>query len=119
LSVKGEYYYLWIVRDVKTRAVFFFMVRSARSGVHVLVILAAMRGMEELAGEYFKRVDEVVYLHDGASIYNAFTCHNVNRRRVTFGKRDYAERGFRSVKHRLSPMDNHFPRNSNAKTIDR
>ena len=58
----GEYYYLWIVRDVKTRAVPFFM---ARSGVHVLVILAA--SMEELTG----RVDEVVYLHDGASIYNA------------------------------------------------
>ena len=93
LSVKGEYYYLWIVRDVKTRAVPFFMVRSARSGVHVLVILAAMRGMEELAGKYFKRVDEVVYLHDGASIYNAFTWLNVNHKRVTFGKRDYAEQG--------------------------
>jgi hypothetical protein len=44
LSVKGEYY-LWIVRDVKTRAVPFFMVRSARSAVHVLVILAAMGGL--------------------------------------------------------------------------
>ncbi|PVU69518.1 IS6 family transposase [Sulfolobus sp. SCGC AB-777_L09] len=119
LSVKGEYYYLWIVRDVKTRAVSFFMVRSAGSGVHVLVILAAMRGMEELAGKYFKRVDEVVYLHDGASIYNAFTWLNVNHKRVTFGKRDYAEQGFRSVKHRLSPMDKHFPWNSNAKTIER
>ena len=38
------------VRTVKTRAVPFFMVRSARSGV-VLVILAAMRGMEELASK--------------------------------------------------------------------
>jgi len=53
--------------------------------------------MEELAGEYFKRVDEVVYLHDGASIYNAFTWLNVNHRRVTFGKRDYAEQGFIGV----------------------
>jgi transposase-like protein len=106
---------LWIVRDVKTRAVPFFMVRSARSGVHVLVILAA--SMEELAGKYFKRVDEIVY--DGGSIYNAFTWLNVNHKRVTFGKRDYAEQGFRSVKHRLSLMDKHFPWNSNAKTIER
>ena len=95
------------VRTVKTRAVPFFMVRSARSGVHVLVILTAMRGMEELASKYFKRVDEVVYLHDDASIHN-FTWLNVNHKRVTFGKRDYAEQGFRSVKHRLSPMDKHF-----------
>ena len=39
------------VRDVKTRAVPFFMARSAGSGVHVLVILTSMRGMEELASK--------------------------------------------------------------------
>ena len=35
LEVKGGYYYLWIVRDVNTRALPFFVVKSARSGVHV------------------------------------------------------------------------------------
>ena len=39
------------VRTVKTRAVPFFMVRSARSSVHMLVILTAMRRMEELASK--------------------------------------------------------------------
>ncbi|MBB5254300.1 hypothetical protein HNQ62_002074 [Sulfurisphaera ohwakuensis] len=32
MVVKGEYYYVWIVRDVRTGAIPFFMVTSSRSG---------------------------------------------------------------------------------------
>jgi len=42
--VRGRYYYVWIVRDVKTKGIPFFMVTSVRSGVHVLVVLVNMKG---------------------------------------------------------------------------
>ncbi|BDB99598.1 IS6 family transposase ISSto2 [Saccharolobus caldissimus] len=119
LTVRGEYYYVWVVRDVVTRGIPFFMVTSLRSGLHVLIILVKMREVEELASRYFKRVDQVVYLHDGASIYNAFNWYNVNHEKVTFEERDYAEQGFRTTKHRISSMDKHFPWNSNRFTITR
>ena len=37
--INGQYYYVWIVRDVKTKGIPFFMVTSVRSGVYVLVCL--------------------------------------------------------------------------------
>jgi hypothetical protein len=76
------------------------MVTSVRSGVHVLVVLASMKRAEEVAREIFKvRVDKVIYLHDGATAYNAFTWLNVEHEKVTFNERDYAEQGFRSLRH--------------------
>jgi len=119
LVIGGNYYYVCIVRDIVTGAIPFFMVTSLRSGLHVLVVLVNMRGVEALASKYFKRVDKVIYLHDGLSVYNAFSWFNVEHKMVTFSKRDYAEQGFRSLKHRLSSMDSHFPWNSNRFTIAR
>ena len=119
-TVKGEHYYVWVVRDVNTKAIPFFMVTSLRSGVHVLVVLASMGGVEEVARRVFNvRVDKVVYLHDGATVYNAFSWLNVEHKRVKFGERDYAEQGFRSLKHRLSPMDSHFPWDASKYTLVR
>ncbi len=46
--INGQYYYVWIVRDVKTKGIPFFMVTSVRSGVHVLVVLANMKRAEEV-----------------------------------------------------------------------
>ena len=98
--VRGRYYYVWIVRDVKTKGIPFFMVTSVRSGVHVLVVLANMSRAEEVAMRVFRRrVDKVIYLHDGATAYNAFTWLNVEHEKMTFNERDYAEQGFRSLKH--------------------
>jgi hypothetical protein len=63
-----RYYYVWIVRDVKTKGIPFFMVTSVRSGVHVLVVLANMKRAEEVARGIFKvRVDKVIYFHDGGT----------------------------------------------------
>ena len=118
--VNGQYYYVWIVRDVKTKGIPFFMVTSVRSGVHVLVVLVNMRRAEEIAMRVFgRRIDKVIYLHDGATAYNAFSWLNVEHEKVTFNERDYAEQGFRSLKHRLASMDFHFPWNSNKFTITR
>ncbi|QIW25275.1 IS6 family transposase [Sulfolobus sp. S-194] len=118
--IKGEYYYVWIVRDVKTKAIPFFMLTSVRSGIHILVVLVNMRGIEEIARRVFRtRIDKVVYLHDGATVYNAFSWFNIEHKRVTFNERDYAEQGFRTLKHRIAPMDFHFPWNTNKHTIMR
>jgi hypothetical protein len=98
--INGQYYYVWIVRDVKTKGIPFFMVTSVRSGVHVLVVLASMKRAEEVARGIFKvRVDKVIYLHDGATAYNAFSWLNVGHEEVTFNMRNYAEQGFRSLRH--------------------
>ncbi|WP_016730715.1 IS6 family transposase [Saccharolobus islandicus] len=116
----GQYYYVWIVRDVKTKAIPFFMITSVRSGVHVLVVLANMKRAEEVARRIFKvMMDKVIYLHDGAAAYNAFSWLNVEHEKVMFNERDYAEQGFRSLKHRLASMDFHFPWNSNKFTLAR
>ncbi len=57
--------YVWIVRDVKTKGT--FLLTSIRSGVHVLVVLASMKRAEEIAMRVFRRrIDKVIYLHDGA-----------------------------------------------------
>ena len=40
--VRGRYYYVRIVRDVKTKGT--FLLTSVRSGVHVLVVLVKMKG---------------------------------------------------------------------------
>ncbi|MEJ2772175.1 IS6 family transposase [Stygiolobus sp. CP859M] len=118
--INGQYYYVWIVRDVKTKGIPFFMVTSVRSGVHVLVVLANMSRAEEIAMRVFRRrIDKVIYLHDGATAYNAFTWLNVEHEKVTFNERNYAEQGFRSLKHRLASMDFHFPWNTNKFTITR
>ncbi|ADB86330.1 conserved hypothetical protein [Saccharolobus islandicus L.D.8.5] len=118
--VKDKYYYVWIVRDVKTKAILFFMLTGVRSGVHILVVLVNMSRVEEITRRVFRtRVDKVVYLHDGATAYNAFSWFNVEHKRVTFNEREYAEQGFRSLKHRLASMDFHFPWNSNKLTITR
>ncbi|QGA69685.1 IS6 family transposase [Sulfolobus sp. E11-6] len=117
VCVRGNYYYVWIVRDVVTKAIPFFIVTSLRSGFHVLIVLVNMRGIEEIASRYFKRIDRVIYLHDGLPAYNAFDWFNVGHKWVTFGRRDYAEQGFRTLKHRLSSMDFHFPWSSNRLTI--
>ena len=54
-----------------------------------------------------------------ATAYNAFSWLNVGHEKVTFNERDYAEQGFRSLKHRLASMDFHLPWNSNKFTITR
>ena len=96
--INGQYYYVWIVRDVKTKGIPFFMVTSVRSGVHVLVVLVNMSRVEEIAMRVFRRrIDKVIYLHDGATAYNAFSWLNVEHEK--FNERDYAEQGFRSLKH--------------------
>jgi hypothetical protein len=85
--IYGQYYYVWIVRDVKTKGIPFFMVTSVRSGVNVLVVLANMKRAEEVARGIFKlRVDKVIYLHDGTTAYNAFSWLNVEHEEVTFNK---------------------------------
>ena len=95
--INGQYYYVWIVRDVKTKGIPFFMVTSVRSGVYVLVVLASMKRAEEVARGIFKvRVDKVIYLHDGATAYNAFSWLNVEHEKVTFNERDYAEQGLKT-----------------------
>ena len=95
--INGQYYYVWIVRDVKTKGIPFFMVTSVRSGVYVLVVLANMKRAEEVARRIFKvRVDKVIYLHDGATAYNAFSWLNVGHEKVTFNERDYAEQGLKT-----------------------
>ena len=59
---------MWIVRDVKTKGIPFFMVTSVRSGGHVLVVLVNMSRVEEIAMRVFRRrVDKVIYLHDRAT----------------------------------------------------
>jgi len=96
--VRGRYYYVWIVRDVKTKGIPFFMVTSVRSGVHILVVLANMSRAEEIAMRVFRRrIDKVIYLYDGATAYNAFSWLNVEHEKLN--ERDYAEQGFRSLKH--------------------
>ncbi|WP_218267523.1 IS6 family transposase [Saccharolobus shibatae] len=120
MVIKGQYYYVWIVRYVKTGAIPFFMVTSSRSGVHVLIVLTSVKNAEKEAEKVLKtRIDKVIYLHDGVTIYNAFTWLNVEHKRVTFNERDYAEQGFRSLKHRISSMDFHFPWNTNRLTLTR
>ena len=37
--------YVWIVRDVKTKGT--FLLTGVRSGVHVLVVLANMKGLRK------------------------------------------------------------------------
>ena len=70
-----------------------------------------MSRVEEIAMRVFRRrIDKVIYLHDGATAYNAFTWLNVEHKK--FNERDYAEQGFRSLKHRLASMDFHFPWNT-------
>jgi len=79
-----------------------------------------MKNVEKEAEKVLKtRIDKVVYIHDGATVYNAFTWLNVEHKRVTFNERDYAEQGFRSLKHRISSMDFHFPWNTNRFTLTR
>ena len=57
---------MWIVRDVKTKGIPFFMVTSVRSGV--LVVLVKMSRVEEIAMSVFRRrIDKVIYLHDGGN----------------------------------------------------
>ncbi|MCG3108992.1 hypothetical protein L3N51_01282 [Metallosphaera sp. J1] len=38
LLVKGVAYYLWVVRDLNTGVIPFFMVTEARSGLDVLIL---------------------------------------------------------------------------------
>ena len=79
------------------------MMTGSRSRVHILIVLTKMKNAEREAEKVLKtRVDKVVYIHDGATIYNAFTWLNVEHKRVKFRERDYAEQGFRSLKHRIS-----------------
>ena len=44
--------YVWTVRDVKTKGT--FLLTSVRSGVHVLVVLANVKGLRKWQGEYLK-----------------------------------------------------------------
>ena len=75
-----------------------------------MVVLVNMSRVEEIAMRVFRRrIDKVIYLHDGATACNAFSWFNVEHKRVTFNEREYAEQGFRSLKHRLASMDFHFP----------
>ena len=60
-------------------------------------------------GIFKVRVDKVIYLHDGATAYNAFTWLNVEHKK--FNERNYAEQGFRRPK-TLASMDFHFPWNT-------
>jgi hypothetical protein len=75
-----------------------------------------MSRVEEIAMRVF-RIDKVIYLHDGATAYNASSWLNVGHEK--FNERDYAKQGFRSLKHRLASMDFYFPWNSNKFTIIR
>jgi hypothetical protein len=56
---------VWVVRDVKTKVIPFFMVTSVRSGV--LVVLVNVSRVKEIAMRVF-RIDKVIYLHDGECI---------------------------------------------------
>ena len=56
---------MWVVRDVKTKVIPFFMVTSVRSGV--LVVLVNVSRVKEIAMRVF-RIDKVIYLHDGECI---------------------------------------------------
>jgi hypothetical protein len=59
-----------------------------------------MSRAQEIAMRVFRRrIDKVIYLHDGATAYNAFSWLNVEHEKVTFNERDYAEQGFRSLRH--------------------
>jgi len=61
-----------------------------------LVVLANMSRVEEIAMRVFRRrIDKVIYLHDGATAYNAFSWLNVEHKK--FNERNYAEQGFRSL----------------------
>jgi len=77
-----------------------------------------MSRVEKIAMSVFRRrIDKVIYLQDGGNAYNAFSWLNVDHEKVKFKERDYAEQGFRSLKHRLASMDFHFPWNTNKFTI--
>jgi len=79
-----------------------------------LVVLVNMSRVEEIAMRVFRRrIDKVIYLHDGATAYNAFSWFNVEHER--FNERDYAKQGLKT----LASMDFHFPWNSNKFTITR
>jgi len=77
-----------------------------------LVVLVNMSRVEEIAMRVF-RIDKVIYLHDGATAYNASSWLNVEHEK--FNERDYAEQGLKT----LALMDFHFPWNSNKFTIIR
>ncbi|TRM78688.1 IS6 family transposase [Sulfolobus sp. A20-N-F8] len=111
LRVNGEYYYLWVVRHCESGLVVFFMLTSLRSGFHVYVILNGIK-LENWR-------DKVIFLHDKASVYKAFSWFNAKHEVETFGKRSLVELVFRSLKHRLASMDSHFTWNSTRNTITR
>ena len=77
-----------------------------------MVVLVNMSRVEEIAMRVF-RIDKVIYLHDGATAYNASSWLNVEHEK--FNERDYAEQGLKT----LALMDFHFPWNSNKFTIIR
>jgi hypothetical protein len=52
-----------------------------------------MSRVEEIAMRVFRRrIDKVIYFHNGETTYNAFTWLNVEHEK--FNERDYAEQGF-------------------------
>ena len=58
-----------------------------------MVVLASMSRVEEIAMRVFRRrIDKVIYFHNGETTYNAFTWLNVEHEK--FNERDYAEQGF-------------------------
>ena len=59
-----------------------------------MVVLVNMSRVEEITMRVF-RIDKVIYFHNGATAYNAFTWLNVEHEK--FNERNYAEQGFRSL----------------------
>ncbi len=55
----------------------------------------------------------------GPTAGHAFSRFNVEHEKVTFNERDCAERGFRSLKHRIASKEFRFPWSSNEFTITR
>ncbi|BCS93893.1 MAG: IS6 family transposase ISSto2 [Metallosphaera javensis (ex Sakai et al. 2022)] len=109
ILVKGVVYYLWVVRDLNTGVIPFFMVTEARSGLDVLILVGGVREVElRVRGEVLK----ARYVHDGLPAYNFLSMAGVEHEHITFGVRNRVEQVFRTVKHRLSGMDFHFPWNS-------
>ncbi|BFH73826.1 hypothetical protein SJAV_17700 [Sulfurisphaera javensis] len=114
MLVNGLIYYLWVVRDVNTGFVPFFMITEARSGLDVIVLVNNMRRIKIKILD--KELDDY-YIHDGLPAYNYFSLLKVKHEHVRFGKRNVVEQVFRSVKHRLSVMDFHFPWNSSKTSL--
>ena len=115
LLAKEVMYYLWVLRDVNTGVIPFFMITEARSGLDVIILVKRVRQVElRTRGEVLR----AKYVHDGLPAYNFLSIAGVEHEHVTFGIRNRVEQVFRTAKHRLSTMDFHFPWNASKRSLE-